>query len=154
MVDRKHNSVKLGGVWAEGLVETLLVLLALLHLLPAPALLLRFWRNFSLPALLGGLNWAFLSPALLRWHLRGLVPALILRSWLILLALLAPSLLVLLRWWLAPSIFADNFLPLPDVLLPRLRWVRLPPALLILLSLLSPAHKICRLDIINAKWLI
>lgn len=107
MVDRKHDSVDLVGAWAEGLVETLLVLLALLHLLPAPALLL-----------------------------------------------LPPSLLVLLRWWLAPSIFADNFLPLPDVLLPRLRWVRLSPSLLILLSLLSPAHKICRLDIINAKWLI
>lgn len=154
MIDCQHDSVDLIGIWVEGLVVALLVLLALLHLLTTPALFLSFWDDFSLPSLLAGLNWAFFSPALLLWLLLALPPALLLQSWLILLYWLAPSLLILLCWWLAPSGFLNNFLPWPEVLLTRLRWVRLAPALLILLSLLSPAHKICLLDIIIAKWLV
>lgn len=164
MVDSKHNSIDLVWIWVEGgLVESLLVLLALLHLLASPALFLCFW-DLSLPSLLVGLDWAFLSPALLCWHLLALLsPSLILQPWLILLALLppsllillsrrlSPSLLILLRWWLPPTVFADSLLPLRDVLLSWLCWIWLPPALLILLSLLSPAHKICRLDIIMQK---
>lgn len=151
MVDCQHDSVDLVGIWVEGLVVALLVLLTLLHLLATPALFLSFWDDISLPSLLAGLNWTFFSPALLCWYLLALPPTLLLRYWLILLRWLAPSLLILLCWRLAPSCFLDNFLPWSEVLLPRLRWVWLAPALLILLSLLSPAHKICLLDIIIAK---
>lgn len=107
MVGCQHDFVDLVWVWIEGL----LVLLALLHLLTAPALLLK--------------------------------------SWLILLCWLVPSELILLCLRLLPYIFSDDFLSGPVVLL-----IGLSPALLILLSLLSPAHKICLLDIIieNGKY--